>query len=396
MPMQYFQLIFHRSTDIYFPLSQKLRLRVLGSLMFTIDIELSKKKKMSLRRSRSESEIIDHRTDNGDYGLVMKSNNEDKTFARPVKVSLFGPRVGIFSGPDENKAHTLDMEKTGSKCEDVMTNTLNELRFEKLEASKTKIKKNMKIMNQQLVEIAATLSQLSADIMAIGSLRSQQAMDVTFALANCLQSTRSFPSLNVAPLSSPRMKNVALLSSPRVVKPFLTMSPRRSMTLRDSSSISSTKNVAAADDDFDSKDSSEVDVYVWFVKPMGRLDFESSSGKEQKWEGKQIADGLQIMMDIPRHNEGVKIMVEKNKLIIEVKSKKRGWFLRPLGTSDFESSPESLHLLISPMISKNCMWCGKPLGVIGGCEINRCNDLPFFDTLREAVIILSELSLTLN
>ncbi|KAL3649398.1 hypothetical protein CASFOL_005801 [Castilleja foliolosa] len=128
-------------------------------------------------------------------------------------------------------------------------------------------------------------------------------MDVTFSLANCLLSTRSFPATILA---SPRMKNVAPLSSPRV-KPFLTMSHRRSMTLRDSSSISSTKNDAAAavydDGDFDSNDSNEVDVYVWFVKPMGTLDFESSSdatGKEQNWEGKQTADGLQLMMDIPR------------------------------------------------------------------------------------------------
>ncbi|KAL3647317.1 hypothetical protein CASFOL_008285 [Castilleja foliolosa] len=147
---------------------------------------------------------------------------------------------------------------------------------------------------------------------------------------------------------------------------------------------------------------------------MSTLDFESSSGKEQKWEGKQIADGLQLMMDIPRHKEGVKIMVEENKLIIKVK----GWFVKPLGTSDFESSPEGLHLLMSHGLSKEDMMvgvnkiivevkrkdgfgdkgkiylpydkeklsvCGKPLGVIGGCEINRCNDLPFFNTLREAV-----------
>ncbi|KAL3647319.1 hypothetical protein CASFOL_008287 [Castilleja foliolosa] len=73
---------------------------------------------MSLRRSRSESEIINHKTDK-DYGLAMKSNNEDTTFQRisapPVKGSLFGPPVGIFSGPDENKAHTSDMEKIASQ-----------------------------------------------------------------------------------------------------------------------------------------------------------------------------------------------------------------------------------------------------------------------------------------
>ncbi|KAL3647340.1 hypothetical protein CASFOL_008308 [Castilleja foliolosa] len=36
---------------------------------------------MSLRRSRSESEIIKHRTDK-DYGLAMKTKNEDTTFQR--------------------------------------------------------------------------------------------------------------------------------------------------------------------------------------------------------------------------------------------------------------------------------------------------------------------------
>ncbi|KAL3647314.1 hypothetical protein CASFOL_008282 [Castilleja foliolosa] len=80
---------------------------------------------MSLPRSRSETEIINHRTDNGDYGLVMKSNNEDKPFqARPVKVSLFGPPVGIFSGPATPSGeigYMLKMDETRSPSQDVVS-----------------------------------------------------------------------------------------------------------------------------------------------------------------------------------------------------------------------------------------------------------------------------------
>ncbi|KAL3647312.1 hypothetical protein CASFOL_008280 [Castilleja foliolosa] len=111
---------------------------------------------MSLRKSGSEAEIIDHRTDNGDYGPEIKSKQEDKTFqdvvsdfgichpeilSKPKSPTVSRPDVlsgfvdyhpyilskrksgwdndiiydGIFSGPDENKAgfdHTWHMEKT--------------------------------------------------------------------------------------------------------------------------------------------------------------------------------------------------------------------------------------------------------------------------------------------